>query len=62
MGTIRAMAITPVSFFSFAADHVELLKDIFYRTREQHGVAEAELLGLIRRHAKLAADWSKRPC
>ncbi|MEI6148413.1 MAG: hypothetical protein WCS01_04895 [bacterium] len=55
MVTIRAMAITPVSFFSFAADHVELLKDIFYRTREQHGVAEAELLGLIRRHAKPGA-------
>ena len=49
------MAITPATFFSFAADHVELLKDDFYRTREQRGVAEAELLGLIRRHAKPGA-------
>ncbi len=49
------MAITPASFFAFAAEHVELLKDVFYRTREQRGLAEAELLGLIRRHAKPGA-------
>lgn len=49
------MAITPASFFAFAAEHVELLKDIFYRTHEQNGIAEAELLGLIRRHAKPGA-------
>lgn len=49
------MAFTPASFFTFAAEHVELLKDVFYRTREQRGVPEAELLGLIRRHAKPAA-------
>jgi hypothetical protein len=46
------MAVTPESFFSFAAEHVGLLKDVFYRTREGRGMTEAELMGLIRRHSR----------
>ena len=46
------MAVTPESFFAFAAERVGLLKDVFYRTREGRGLTEAELLGLIRRHSR----------
>ena len=41
-------AISPQTFFRFAADHYALLTDLYYK---QDGLAEAELLELIRRHA-----------
>ena len=43
------LEISPKSFFNFAARHPDLLIDLSYRGQ---GIGEAELLDLIRRHAR----------